>query len=110
MKKKRRNIIYDPALEADKKESFVSTKLGTKLFDTGKKIARLPSSLKWLITVVIGGFISGLVGLLITLYFDLQFESLLEVSQAFRIQLIMDIIIISMLAIFIGLLIKEARS
>ena len=110
MRKRRRNIIYDPTLAEDKKESFVSTKLGKKLFDAGKKIERLPAALKWLLTVVIGGFISGLVGLLITIYFKLQFESLLEVSRAFRIQLIINVILISMLGIFIGLLVKEARS
>ena len=109
-KGRRRTIIYDPMLGEAKKESFISTKLGRKLFDSGKKIERLPAAIKWLLTIVIGSFISGLMGLLITIYFDLQFDSLLEVSKAFRIQLIINVIIISMLAIFMGLLIREARS
>lgn len=110
MQKKKVKIVYSPELEVEKKENFVSTKLGSEVSDVKKIFEKLPSSVKWLLAVLIGGFISALVEMIILMYFELGFTGIEDISNAFKIQFIIDAILTTMIIIFIGLLVKEARS
>jgi hypothetical protein len=109
-RKKKVRIIYDPSLEVEKRESFVSTKLGGEVSQIKKTIEGMPAGVKWLLAVLIGGFISALVELLIVLYFEVGFNTIEAVDNAFKVQLIIDAMLVTMMIIFIGLLIKESKS
>jgi hypothetical protein len=106
---KRKTILYDESLAVEKRENFVSTKLGKKISEAKKVIEGIPSAVKWILAVLTGGAVSAIVELIIILHLESGFATFADVNAAFRAQWIIDIVIITMMGIFIWLVLQEAR-
>ena len=106
---RRRKIVYSPELEVERRESFVSTKIGKDVTGIKQLIEGLPASIKWLFAVLVRGIVSGVVALVFTFYFDFGFRSIEELNLAIRLQFVIDLALFAMMAVFILLLIREAR-
>jgi len=107
---RKKTIIYDPSLEVEKKESFVSTKLEKEVSNVKRTLDNIPGAGKWLIALFVGAFISTLIQVTLMFYFSFGFDTFEEIDFAIRIQFLIDAIVIAMIGVFIGLLIKESRS
>jgi hypothetical protein len=110
MARKRRFVWYDPELEKERREFFISAKMGKDISEMKKKVEGLSPATKWWLGVFIGGAVSALVAIAITVYFNVGFNSLEEVNTALKAQFLIDAILVGMMAMFIGLLLRESRS
>jgi hypothetical protein len=106
----KKQVVYDESLVVEKKEYFVSTKIGRQLSEAKKMIEALPAGVKWLIALFISSVASGLVSITVMIYFDIGFKTLEEVAMFLKVQFIIDVVLILMISIFIFLVIKEAES
>jgi hypothetical protein len=107
---RKKQIVYDESLAVEKKEYFVSTKLGKHLSETKKRFEALPADVKWLIALFVSSVASGLVSIAVMIYFDMGFKTLEEVAMFLKVQFIIDVVLILMISVFIFLVIKEAES
>jgi hypothetical protein len=106
----KKQIVYDEALVVEKKEYFVSTKLGKQLSEIKKTLEALPASAKWLIALFVSSVVSGLISVAVMIYFDIGFKTLDEVAMFLKVQFIIDVVLFLMISVFIFLVIKEADS
>lgn len=93
-----------------KKGIFCINKDRQALSEFKKTVGALPSSVKWIITLMIGACISAIVGIVMTVYFNIGLTTINEINPTLKVQFILDVMIIALLIIFIGLVIREANS
>jgi uncharacterized membrane-anchored protein len=107
---KKKEILYDPTLEVEKKEFFVGTKLGKKLSGFKKYFEGLPAGVQWFFTLLLSSIISGLVGVAVMIYFNIGVKTIEDMNMYLKVQFIFDLVVVITLVVFIWLLIKEAKS
>jgi hypothetical protein len=104
-----KKIIYDKELTKFVEAKPIAKGMGARIEFFFFILKEMPVGAKWLLTLFLGGVISALVSVAFSIYFNVGFVSLAEVNVFFRIQFIFNIVIVTILGIFIGLLIWESK-
>ena len=107
---RRRIIKYAKELEVEKREFFVSTKLGRKLSEIKTFFSNLPVGIRWFLTLLVSGVISSFVAIMVTVYFRIGFSTIEEINNFLRVQIIVNVVFALMIIVFIVLVIREART
>ena len=66
-----------------------------------KKISKTPPLLKWIASVIIGGFIFKVTEAIVNTYIHFSFQNLADVTVAFRTQFLIDLLLVFVIFILL---------
>ena len=72
-----------------------------------KRILGLPSYVKWFLTLVFGAVLAKIVDVAVSTYFSFGFADLTEVNQAFKIQFMIDLVLVLVIVVLIGIVVRR---